>query len=504
MRQLKLRFASASVVLTLLAAVWVGLAADNAIFIVDSTPNRLIVRQGMESPSGPLNCALDLGGLSIGGRTANQGDGQDRCYVAANALPGPSGDGQAGATSSTPSFINYAIPGAAFAAEPTVGVTPSNTIFFQEGSHAWKSPDGGATWTVATTLPPQLGSFDPLLWVDTITGRVYVVHLYVACSQLWYSDDEGAVGSWTYNPLACGTPGNDHQKVATGPFRAPLAGGTPLYENNVIYCYNGLVYGACSTSLDGGLTWTPARQVPCSPIAGHPHIANDGMIYVPKKGCLGSFNGFAFSANNGISWAVRSTSGTGLSQGEGFEPDITTTPDGTIYLSGTVNGPGQQNLPYAFVSTDGGSSWTATNLGASLGIKSSVFPVVTSGDDGHAAVAFHGTTTATNPANAPSSTTWHMYVSVTHDAGATWETVEVSPPGDPTQRGSICLSGVTCGSDRNLLDFIDVTVDVDGNVIVGYADGCVSSACLSSTGTPNDSRSEQGVVAKQVGGTKLK
>ena len=49
-------------------------------------------------------------------------------------------------------------------------------------------------------------------------------------------------------------------------------------------------------------------------------------------------------------------------------------------------------------------------------------------------------------------------------------------PTDPVQRGSICTGGTTCGNDRNLLDFIDVTIDEQGRVLVGYADGC-TGAC---------------------------
>ena len=34
--------------------------------------------------------------------------------------------------------------------------------------------------------------------------------------------------------------------------------------------------------------------------------------------------------------------------------------------------------------------------------------------------------------------------------------------GEPVQKGSICLGGVICGNDRNLLDFNDISVDREG------------------------------------------
>jgi hypothetical protein len=66
-------------------------------------------------------------------------------------------------------------------------------------------------------------------------------------------------------------------------------------------------------------------------------------------------------------------------------------------------------------------------------------------------------------------------VSTTYDGGKSWVTVD-STPSDPVQRGSICTGGTTCGQDRNLLDFMDATVDKTGRVLVGYADGC-TGAC---------------------------
>jgi hypothetical protein len=72
-------------------------------------------------------------------------------------------------------------------------------------------------------------------------------------------------------------------------------------------------------------------------------------------------------------------------------------------------------------------------------------------------------------------------------------------PSDPVQRGSICLGGTTCGNDRNLLDFIDATVDKQGRVLVGYADGCIG-ACV--TRGPN-SFSAQGTIARQATGKGL-
>jgi hypothetical protein len=92
---------------------------------------------------------------------------------------------------------------------------------------------------------------------------------------------------------------------------------------------------------------------------------------------------------------------------------------------------------------------------------------------------------------------WHLYVAATYDGGATWTTVDATPS-DPVQKGCIWLGG---GSNqcRNLLDFMDVTVDQIGRIVVGYADGC-TGACASGGASNWASRA---TIARQSGGTGL-
>ena len=73
-------------------------------------------------------------------------------------------------------------------------------------------------------------------------------------------------------------------------------------------------------------------------------------------------------------------------------------------------------------------------------------------------------------------------------------------PNDPVQVGSICTGGTTCGDDRNLLDFIDVTTDDHGRVEVGFADGCIN-ACV--TDPQHQGRDAYATIARQSGGKTL-
>ena len=68
------------------------------------------------------------------------------------------------------------------------------------------------------------------------------------------------------------------------------------------------------------------------------------------------------------------------------------------------------------------------------------------------------------------------------------------------QLGSICTGGTTCGDDRNLLDFIDATIDDHGRVEVGFADGCID-ACVTA-GAPTPAR-RYPTIARQSSGRPL-
>jgi hypothetical protein len=201
----------------------------------------------------------------------------------------------------------------------------------------------------------------------------------------------------------------------------------------------------------------------------------------------------AVSSDNGLTWAIRQVPG---SLAGDTDPSIGIGADGTVYF-GYQNGDGHARVA---VSHDRGLSWqNDQDAGAAFGIQNAVFPAVVAGDSSRAAFAFLGTPTGGNYQDAASFTgVWHLYVAHTYDGGKTWLTADATP-NDPVQRGSICTSGTTCGDDRNLLDFMDVTVDQQGRALVGYADGC-TGACVQGSGP---SRSAYATIARQSSGKRL-
>lgn len=179
----------------------------------------------------------------------------------------------------------------------------------------------------------------------------------------------------------------------------------------------------------------------------------------------------------------------------GSDPSVGIGAGGTIYF-GYSQGDGP---PHIAISGDRGRTWARdTDVGQALGIKVAVFPAVVAGDDDRAAFAFLGTTTEGDFESPDFSGVWHLYVATTHDGGQSWTTVNATPD-DPVQRGGICLQGVACVGNRNLLDFMDITVDEEGRALVSYADGCIAK-CVS--GPPN-SFCAKATIARQASGKRL-
>src|SRR5581483_11060808 len=148
-------------------------------------------------------------------------------------------------------------------------------------------------------------------------------------------------------------------------------------------------------------------------------------------------------------------------------------------------------------------TWSpSVNVGGQLSIVNTVFPAVAAGDPDRAALFFIGSPTPGNLQDTANyKGIWHAYVAVTYDGGANYFLVDATP-NDPVQVGSICIGGTTCGADRNLLDFNDLTIDSQGRLIGAFADGCVAGSC-DATSPNTASRSALATVLRQSGGRRM-
>ncbi len=418
-------------------------------------------------------------------------------------------------TATAPTFTNYTPPESFKdvhnAGEPSIGTNfKTGATMYQAYRSTYKATfndattPATATWSdvsakVANGCPQgSTTSLDPILYTDRQTGRTFESQLAGKAALTCYTDNDGA----TWAPTTGNSPllsGVDHQTMGGGPYPAGQLGSLPTtaYPNAVYYCSQDIADANCAASRDGGVTYGPAvpmyNLTECGGLHGHVKVAPDGTVYVPNKGCGGN-QAVAVSEDAGLTWAVRknpaSTPGSS-------DPSVGVGSNGTVYM-GYQAADGSARVA---TSTDKGKTWSNDqNVGGQLGVVNSVFPAVVAGDDNRASFAYLGSTTPGNSQDAATFTgVWHLYISTTYDGGKSWTTTDATPT-DPVQRGSICTGGTTCGKDRNLLDFMDITLDGTGRVLVGYADGC-TGACA--TGGPQNYDSLATIARQSTGATLL-
>ncbi|MGH3008550.1 MAG: PKD domain-containing protein [Gaiellaceae bacterium] len=359
---------------------------------------------------------------------------------------------------------------------------------------------GPALWKDVSPSIASLTSLDPILVTDQSTGRTFISNLTAGPTALFaFTDDDGA--TWTQTSVAPPNGGVDHESIGVGPYPAPLAGLNPAYPNAVYYCSQADVTDMCSRSDSGGLQFGPGEPVDsavtgCSSLHGHVKVAPDGTVYLPVKDCGGSEGG-AVSTDAGVTWNQFLVPNSGTSQSD---PSIGIDKNNTAYYCYTPH----DGSPHVAVSHDGGTTWTDDHdIGASVGAVQAVFPEAVAGDSGRAACGFLATDKAGDFNSSSFPGRWYLYIATTYDGGKTWTTVNATP-NDPVQgAGGLCLAGtLSCGMNRNLLDFNEVTTDAHGNVLFGYDDGCVSDACISSGGANNDFVGFER-IARQTGGKPL-
>ncbi|MGN6332102.1 MAG: sialidase family protein, partial [Motilibacteraceae bacterium] len=466
---------------------WANSAADYDLYVLDASGN---VLQTSASSSDPETVLLPATAGTYSVRIVPYTPLGDTVTGTATLVDTASTSGTGGAAQpGSPTYATYAapesLPGAHEAGEPSIGNSWKsgatlyqsylNTyrVTFDDATSPAKATFADATASLTNGCPQgDTQSLDPILFTDHATGRTFESQLAGKAALTCYTDDDGK--TWAPSQGSGINSGVDHQTLGGGAFPAGDLGPLPTssYKNAVYYCSQDIADASCAVSRDGGTTFGPAvpmySLLDCGGLHGHVKVAPDGTVYVPNKGC-GANQAVVVSEDAGTSWSVRPDP---ASLAGDSDPSVGIGAKGSVYL-------GYQNkdgTPRIAVSRDKGKTWLYDqNVGAALGIKNVVFPTVVAGDDDRAAFAFLGTTTGGNYQDATTFTgVWHLYVATTYDGGQTWSTVDATPT-DPVQKGSICTGGTTCGQDRNLLDFIDSTVDEQGRVLVAFADGCTGT-----------------------------
>jgi hypothetical protein len=419
-------------------------------------------------------------------------------------------------TGTPPSYASYQPPAGSglgtTAGEPSIGANwKSGKVMFQSNTQTLRvsfndsARPATATWEAKSAAPPQctaITGLDPILWTDSKLGRTIESQLLanpVLNSLSCYTDDDAE--SWVPTQGGGVGQGVDHQSIGGGPYAPGLLPLLSTFPHAVYYCSQSIAAATCARSDNGGLTYGPSMPVytieQCGGLHGHVKVAPDGTVYLPNKSCGGQ-QGLAVSLDNGMTWTIRKVPNS--SSGDS-DPSVGIGSDGTVYF-GYQNGDGH---PHIAVSRDRGETWTNDqDVSAQFGVQNVAFPAVVAGDGDRAAFAYLGSKTAGNYQDAGFSGLWHLYVAHTYDGGKSWVTRDVTPS-DPVQAGCIWLGGGP-NPCRNLLDFMDATVDAQGRVLVGYADGC-TLACATNpmpTDDPaNGYHTELATIARQADGKRL-
>jgi hypothetical protein len=289
----------------------------------------------------------------------------------------------------------------------------------------------------------------------------------------------------------------------------------------VYYAAQDIAVAEFAVSLDGGRTYGPAVPMysiaHCGGIHGHIKVSPvDGTAYVPLGSCAGPLSpgvgqqAVAVTHDSGLTWNLRYVPGSKAST---WDPAVGVSTGGVVYFGHGDNG---DRTARVAVSRDRGLSWTVgPDVTAAHGIKRIAFPQMIAGDDDRAAFAFLGTRHDGEAlgSGAGFEGTWQLYVATTYDGGGTWVTVNATGE-DPVQRGNICDAGFSCPTSpntRNLLDFNDVQIDARGRILVAYADGCVTPACIAGADKNGDDHinaldndaADKAAIARQAGGLGL-
>jgi Calx-beta domain/PKD domain/Fibronectin type III domain len=433
-----------------------------------------------------------------------------------------------------PRYQNYAAPNGlgTTAGEPSIGVDwATGKVFIGSNLQTLRvtfddcSSPAKATWE-DKSAPSSQESLDPILFTDhngLTRDRTFVSQLTGQDSLTSFTDDDG--DNWTPSQGGGVPSGVDHQTIGGGPYRTDMAAIPPVippphpsYPNVIYYCSQDVASSFCARSDNGGQTFGAGVPIwtinQCAGIHGHVKVAPDGTVYVPNKSCGGQ-QGFSMSRDNGVTWTV-STDPNSTATSKLVDPSVGIGQNGTVYFAYAAGADGSNSYPprvaVAKVAANGTVTWSNDQqVGGNFNIKNAVFPEAISsafnpsavaGDDNRAAIAFLGSTAPGDYTNTSYTGSWHLFISTTLDGGVTWNTVDATP-NDPVQRGSICTLGTTAcvhvPDDRNLLDFMDMTIDRQGRVLVGYPDGCIGG-CVNGT---DNSFTRLASIARQSGGKRI-
>ncbi len=431
--------------------------------------------------------------------------------------------------------------------EPSEAISPDHTIYVSAPGDAmefWRSADAGKSWTQGSS--PEAPSGDTTVNVDQ-SGAVYESNLNVISGQdtlqvdVFKSFDKGT--TWPQQGSSTLSDTNSTGQPALVDRQWVDAWIPPNHTTDTAtVCLTYHDFGPSqiwvSCSFDGGKNFglpvdsitSPLAQLDsyCNTIPGGLKIVQSGphagRIYVlwlaadpanPATGCnitqLAAFHSIwsAYSDDGGQTWTDQLVYDAGpLHDGSEIFADLTLDNQGNPYTAFVMNLRTEYDI-WVEASFDGGKTWNGRSDGTGAPYLVNVdqgthfFAAISAGNPGQVDVAYLDTPTliGSTPYGKPNEPAgdadadWNTFVGQSTNiltGSPTWTNVRLTSV--PVHHGDICTLGVFCaavpGTNRNLLDFIDVQVDASGFFHVAYTD---------------DHNYADGalVMANQTGGTKV-
>jgi len=360
--------------------------------------------------------------------------------------------------------------------EPTMGITSNDNLYMT----SWGNGPAGSTAIVQCSgliemknlsdyncenvydpISPVPNSNYPYVYVDKWTDRIMKIDMHsLAGMTVEWSDNDGA--SWSL-PTFSTSYSVDHQIIGSSPY--PAFG----HPTTWVYCVNGNWEDPlCSTSFDGGLTWSPevsGTPLGCNSggLGGHIEGAGDGNFYHGNIGCSESGYSIYRSTDGGFTWTEHplptEVSGTADTWNFG-KAQVAIDDENNVHAMWM----GLDNMPYYAYSRDQGNSWSsAMMIAPPIGLQGTGFPVVTAGSEGRVAFGYVGDT---------GNQTWNGYMTILTDAfsdNPLFTTVQINSPDDPLDSSNAYPEG--CGYERcgGLGEFIDIVIDQYGRPWFGLA-----------------------------------
>jgi hypothetical protein len=415
--------------------------------------------------------------------------------------------------------------------EPSIATAPDGMLAVSYpggGMSFFRSADNGATWVEGAKADTQSG--DTSVNVDS-TGAIYQSNLNgidinpdALQGVVYKSTDLGA--HWTLGGGFATQSNSTNQPFLVDRQWADayVPPGASTDQARVYFTYHdwGPNQIWVNVSKDGGKTFgvpVDVIQSPeahaasaCDTIPGGVKVVQSGphagRVYVAwlaaslptnvGTGCnatqLNTFHSvwLATSDDEGATWTNHLIFDGGFGHdASGLFADFTLDNAGNPYVGFVDNLTGEWDM-YVMSSFDGGTTWNGRSDGTGAPYKvnsdtgTHFFPAIAVGDPGHVDVAYIRTDKVipTTPYGKPQpgggdGASWNLFMAQSSNllsGSPTWTVQQATP--SPMHVGDVCTLGIFCidattglpltGANRDLLDFIDITVGNNGFAHVAY------------------------------------